>query len=95
MNHRSGNAIVISVLLVLILGVAAFYWFQSMGEPIANTNTTVLTNTQTNTEVSDIPEAPKVETDQDLEAAEAALDQTDVNANASDSTELDGYLQSF
>ena len=92
--NRPGNTAVISILLAIILGVAGFFWYQSTQVPVETTNTPV-TNTVTNTEVSDVPDAPEVATDQDLATAETTLDQIDVDANASDSIELDGYLQAF
>jgi hypothetical protein len=91
-RHTTGFALV-EVLLIgvgLVLVVAAGYAVMKYNnkDKVAPTATQQVENGTT-------PDAPDIKDDSDLTAAETALDQTSVEAVASDSAELDAQTEDF
>ena len=101
MSNRRGNTAVIAILIVIILAAGAIAWYMATNQPeTTNTAANVRTNTTvTNATESDaalgVPEVPAVDSEADLAAAEATLDQVDFANDGGDSALLDSYLSEF
>lgn len=89
-SSRQGNTIVIAILIAVIVAVGGFLLYQSFKTTSQLTSNTQVTNQAAVTD--DVPSAPTITTTADLTTAATVLDQTDLSANVSDSTQLDTEL---
>jgi Tfp pilus assembly protein PilV len=85
----SAVEVVIAVLVIAGVVIAGWYMFNRMKDKNADTSTT-------SQQSSDSPAvAPEVSDTSDLDTANNALDNTDLNASTTDANELDTELNSF
>ena len=87
MKQQRGFAALEAILLVVVIAIVGFTAWTYYGNTRQSANVPSAT--------ADVPSAPQITTTNDLTAAEAALDQVDVDANASDSVLLDSELANF
>lgn len=89
LNRRSAGIATIEVVLmsvaVILVGVAGYAVFTSKED---QSNTATSDHTQ-------VPDAPAVDNTDDLNAAEEALDKTDIDATTTDRTDIDSQVNAF
>jgi len=81
--------VVAALALIGVVGVTAYNSHQNATQQ-ASTNTPGPVATTAN-----VPAAPQINSTSDLTTAENTLDQSDVDANTSDSSQLNSQLSSF
>ena len=91
LHERGFSAVeaVIAVLVVAAIGVTGYLAFNRMQ------NTAKAPSASDQAAKATTPEAPAIEDDSDLDAAAKALDETNVDASATDASELDTEVSSF
>ena len=101
-TQQSGFAIVELVILVVVLavlgGMSYFILHHTKKVQPATTASTVnvpAVENQTATTSTSVPAAPQVNSASDLNSAMQALNQTDMNANGTDSTQLGSQSSGF
>ena len=96
--RQAGFAVVEFIVIVLIvIGlIAVGLWvLNERSNDTKDKDTTSNTAQASNDDDANIPEAPAIDDTNDLDAAEQALEGSDIEANTNDAAELEGELQNF
>lgn len=84
------EAIVIIVIVGALLGVGIWVVKKQSDNKTKDTDTS-----QTSEDETSVPEAPQVDSNEDLDDAEKALDDSDLDAGNSDNSDLDAQTNAF
>ena len=94
-HSQLGFSIVEVALVVVVIAIVGFvgymFYTNQINKPASDNNQT----TDQSTAVNDVKSAPTITTTADLDAAQAALDQTDPDGTSSDTSQLDAELANF
>jgi len=90
MKKQSGFAVLEVLLLVVVVAILGYTAVTYIGRQQASTDTTGSTAA-----TATVPAAPQVSSTADLTTAENVVDQMDVDANSTDSSQLDSELANF
>lgn len=90
LKNKSGFSVIELVVVVAVVGLVAFLGYTFYNKWQDNS----VKSTEQSSVATDVPAAPKIETVDDLDAAESTLDGVQIE-NSDDSSQLDSELSAF